>query len=269
MQTAVSFLLVDNNITPLLEESYISAEMQLLYSTAQAYWATFGGVLHLCRDAVVVFYSPSLLGHFWRSLTSLQRCSCCILQPKPIGPLLEESYISAEMQLLYSTAQAYWATFGGVLHLCRDAVVVFYSPSLLGHFWRSLTSLQRCSCCILQPKPIGPLLEEAYISAEMQLLYSTAQAYWATFGGVLHLCKDAVGVFYSPIRLWHFWRRLSSLQRCSWCILLPYPTGPLLEESFISAKMQLVYSTALSDWATFGGIFHLCRDAVVVFYRAF
>ena len=126
-----------------------------MYSTAPAYWAFVGGVLLLSRDAVGVFYSRSLLGPHWRSLTSQKRCGWCIIQPQLTGPSLEEFYLSEEMRLVYYTAPAYWALFGGVLRLSRDAVGVFYSSSLLGLRWRSLTPQQRCSLCILQPQPTG------------------------------------------------------------------------------------------------------------------
>ena len=117
----------------------------------------YGKVLLLRRDAVGVFYSPSRLGFSFG-----------------------ESYISAEMQSVYSTALADWTTR-----------------------WGSLTPLQRCSRCILPPQPTGLLV-----------------------GGVLLLCRDAVGVFYSLSRL-----------------------GYSLGESYSSAEMQSVYSTALVDWA--------------------
>ena len=187
-----------------LKKSYSTAEKQLVYSAAPANWATH-----------------------WRSLTPLQRSSWCILQPQPIGPLIE-----------------------GVLLLCREAFGVFCSPSQLGHslkesyssavkqlvysaapanwatHWRSLTPLQWSSWCILQPQPIGPLID-----------------------GVLLLCREAVGVFCSPSQLGHslkesyssaekqlvysaapanwatHWRSLTPLQRSSWCILQPQLTG--------------------------------------------
>ena len=95
-----------------------------------------------------------------------------------------------------------------------------------GHSWRSLTLLQRSSCYILQSQPAGPLI-----------------------GGFLPFCREAVGVFYSPNPLGHSlersypsaekqlvhsttptnlasrWRILTLLQRSSWCILRPQPTG--------------------------------------------
>ena len=132
------------NWTTLLEEPYLFAEMQSVYSTALANWTTrrlVGGALPLCRDAVSLFYSPCQLDHqetCGGSLTSLQRCSQSILQPQPIGPpedLWGESYLSAEMQSVYSTAPANWATrrlVGRVLPLCKDAVSLFYHPSQLG-----------------------------------------------------------------------------------------------------------------------------------------
>ena len=70
------------------------------------------------------------------------------------------------------------------------------------------------------------------------VMYSTAPANWATghlLGwGVLHLSRDAVGVFYSPNQLSHK--------------MLVEVAGV-----YTSAEMQLVYlvySTALTNWAT-------------------
>ena len=230
--------------------SYPPAEMQSAYSAAQIDWATghsLGRVLPLCRDAVGVFYSPNRLGHrtlVWEGLTPLQRCSRRILQPKSTGPqdtCLGGSYPPAEMQSAYSTAQIDWATghsFRRVLPLCRDAVGVFYSANRLGHrtlVREGLTPLQRCSRRILHPNSTGPQdtrLGGSYPSAEMQSAYSTAQIDWATghsFGRVLPLCRDAVGVFYSPNRLGHrilVWEGLTPLQRCSRRILQPKSTGP-------------------------------------------
>ena len=153
---------------------------------------------------------------------------------------------------------------GGVLPLCRDAVGVFCSLSRLGQHdtcWGSLTPLQRCSRCILQSQPIGPTrhsLGESYPSAEMQSVYSAVSADWANttlVGGVLPLCRDAVGVFCSLSRLGQHdthWGSLTPLQRCSRCILQSQPIGPTghsLGESYPSAEMQSVYSTAPADLA--------------------
>ena len=78
--------------------------------------------------------------------------------------------------------------------------------------------------------------------SEMQSVYSTAPSDWATghslqdtrWGWDLPLFRDAVGVFYCPIRLGYrtlvVGVGLTPFQRCSRCILL--------------------YSTAPSDWAT-------------------
>ena len=174
---------------------------------------TLEEVLPLDRDADGVFYTPSRLGYpdtRWGSLTLLQGCSQCILQPETNGPpgtcwesftlrqrckrcilqsqptglpghSLGESYPSAEMQSVYSAARAEWAT--------------------------------------------GHLLGEFYPSTEMQTVYSAVTADWATrtlVGGVLPFCRDAVSVFCSHIRLGHpdtRWGSLTLLQRCSHCIL--------------------------------------------------
>ena len=108
-----------------LEESLLSAEMHSLYFTALADWAVIsrtlaGGVLPLCRDAITVLYRTSKLG--------------CHIQDARWG---EASYLSAEIQSLYSTALANWGFIyrtlaEGVLPLRRDAVNVLYSPSQLG-----------------------------------------------------------------------------------------------------------------------------------------
>ena len=128
------------------------------------------GVLLFWRDAVGAFYSLSQLGHS-----------------------LGESYTSAEMHSVNSTASVDWATR-----------------------WGSLTRRQRCSRCILQPQPTGTLT-----------------------GGVLLICKGAVGVIYSLSRLGHS-----------------------LGKSYSLAEMQLVYSTALVDWATrWGSLTHLKRGS--------
>ena len=94
-------------------------------------------------------------------LSSLQWCRWCVLQLLQTGP-----------------QDTHW---GSVLPLCKDAVGIFYSLSWLGYrtlIWECLTSLQRCSWCILQSS---------------WLCHRTLIG-----GSVLPLCKDAVGVFYSP-----------------------------------------------------------------------
>ena len=124
----------------------------------------------------------------WWSLTPLHRCSRCILQPSWLG---------------------YRTFVGGVLPFCRDAVGVFYSLAdwATGHLLVESYPLQRCSRCILQPGWLG---------------------YRTLVGGVLPLCRDTVGVFYSP---------------ADWA------TGHLLVESYPSVVMQSVYSTNPAEWA--------------------
>ena len=159
--------------------------MQLVYSTASANLTNrtlVEGVLLLSRYVVGIFYCLSQLDHqdtCWGSLSPQQRCSLYILQPQPTWPpghLLTESYSSAEMQLVYSTASANLTTrtlVEGVLVLSRDVVGIFYSLSQLDHqdtCWRSLTPQQGCSWYILQPQPTWPpghLSRESYSSAEM------------------------------------------------------------------------------------------------------
>ena len=91
--------------------------------------------------------------------TGASPSNCFVSYP---GHSLEESYPSAKMQSVYSTPTTECATMkvvGGVLPLCRDAVVVYYTHNRLRHHetrWGSLTPLQRCSCCILHPQPFAP-----------------------------------------------------------------------------------------------------------------
>ena len=92
-------------------------------------------------------------------------------------------------------------SLGSVLHFCREAVGVFYSPSWLSHSLGVPTSLQRCSRCILQPQPTrlhvgGPTPLQRCSRCILQ-----SQLTEQLVGGVLPLCRDAVGVFYCPSRL--------------------------------------------------------------------
>ena len=182
--------------TPVRGWSNSSAERQSVYSVTQA--------------------GLGYRGTRWGSLTPLQRCSQCILQPKPTGlpeHSLGESYPFAEMQSVYSATQADWATgalVGGVLPLCRDAVSVFCNPSRLGYRstrWGSLTLCRDAVSVFCNPSRLGyrgTCWGESYPFAEMQSVYSATQAHWATgalFGGVLPLCRDAVVVFCNPSRL--------------------------------------------------------------------
>ena len=88
-------------------------------------------------------------------------------------------------------------------------------------------------------------------------------------GGALPLCRDTVGVFYSPSRLGQpCWGSLTPLQICSQYILQPRPIWPvLLGEPYPSSEMQSVYSTAPADLAGLvGGALPICRYASGVFY---
>ena len=77
-------------------------------------------------------------------------------------------------------------------------------------------------------------VEEGYSSAEIQSVYSTAPADWAT--------EHLFGGGGSP----------TSLQGFSRCILLPKLTGAQdirwRGKSYPSAEIQSVYSTAPADW---------------------
>ena len=134
-----------------------------LFSVIYTRWKE---VLPFWRGAVGVFYKPRRLSHrafiFW-----------------------DGSYPSAEIQSVYSTAPADWASghsLGEVFLLCRDTVGVFNNLSRPGRralIGRGLTLLQRCSRCILQPQPSGP-----------------QETRWE---GVIPLCRSAVGVYFSPL----------------------------------------------------------------------
>ena len=155
----------------------------------------------------------------------------------------------------------------------QDSQHQIVSCHILDTRWWSVTHLQRCSQCILQLQSTGPLVRGvlplcrdavsvfynsnrldhlygvSYPSAEMQSVYSTTPIDWTTctgsltplqrcsqcilqlqstgplVRGVLPLCRDAVSVFYNSNRLDH-----------------------LYGESYPSAEMQSVYSTAPADW---------------------
>ena len=100
---------------------------------------------------------------------------------------------------------------GGVLSLFRDAVGVFYCLSCLGYheiYWGSLNRLQRT-----------------------QSVYHTAPANWDTMkfiGGVVTVCRDAVGELYCPSWLGYHeihWGSLNPLERHSRWIILPQLSG--------------------------------------------
>ena len=120
-----------------------------------------------------------------------------------------------------------------------------------------LTPLQRYSRCILQPQATWPLVQwlggcltplQRYSRCILQPQATWPLVQWV--GGVLPLCRDIVGVFYSPRRRGHSFSGwvgcLTPLQRYSRCILQPQATWPLVQ------------------WV--GGALPLCRDIVGVFY---
>ena len=110
-----------------------------------------------------------------RGLSRLQRCSRCILELQPTGLLL--GYPSAEMQSVYSTVPADWATghwLGESYSSAKMQSVYSIAPANWATRWESLNPLQRWTRCILQPQPTRP----------------QDTPLWS-----LTLCRDAVGVF--------------------------------------------------------------------------
>ena len=118
-------------------------------------------------------------------LNPLQRCSWCIIQ--------------------LSSRLGHRTLVWEELPLCRDAVGVFYSPSRQNHrtlVEEVLNPLQRCSWFIIQ--------------------LSSRLGHRTLVWEELPLCRDAVGVFYSPSRQNHrtlVEGVLNPLQRCSWFII--------------------------------------------------
>ena len=110
-----------------LEKSHLSAEMQSVYSTTLADWAS-----------------------------------------------LEESYPSEEIQSVYSITPADWASLGEVLLLCSVAVSIFY-------------------CTRSHVGGVLPLCRDS-----VYVFYSLSRLVHS-LGEVLPLSRDVVGVFYSPI----------------------------------------------------------------------
>ena len=169
-------------------ESYLSVEMQSVYSTAPA------------------------------------DCVNHILDTR-----LESLFPSAKMQSVYSTVSADWArhSLGESFPICRYAVSVFYSLSQYGQelIGEVFSHLQRYSQCILQPQPTGPdtRWESLFPSVDMQSVYSTASVNMArhSLGKSFPICRDTASVFYSICRL------------SQTLVLLPF------------AEMQSVYSKAL------------------------
>ena len=102
-----------------------------------------------------------------------------------------------------------------VLPICRDTVGVFKSPSNQGQrtliAGKCLTHMPRCSRCIQQPQQSGP--NDTHCG-----------------GRVLPICRDTVGVFSSHSnqgQTTHIaGKGLTLMQKCSWCIQQPQPSGP-------------------------------------------
>ena len=91
------------------------------------------------------------------SITGTSPLDCLVSYP---GHWLRESYPSAEVQFYSPSRLGCRALFGEVLHICRSAIGVFYCPSRLGH--RTQVGV---GC---------------YTSAEVQSVYSTTEADWAS-----------------------------------------------------------------------------------------
>ena len=88
-----------------------------------------------------------------------------------------------------------------------------------------------------------------------------------------HYWNLTIRLFTGHSLRWWWWWGLTPLQRSSWCILQPQPTGPQdtrWGKSYPSAEKQSVYYTAPADWATghllVEGVLPLSREAVGVFY---
>ena len=112
-----------------------------------------------------------------------------------------------------------------------DCLVSYRGYSLVG----DLTPLQRSSRCILQHHPIEPLvgkdLTPLQRSSQCILQPSPQPTGPLVVGGVLPLCREAVGVFYSTLSVdWANRCRgsFTPLQRSSRCILQPHPIEPLV-----------------------------------------
>ena len=128
--------------------SYPSTEKKCVYSTTPADWATrWWSLIPLQR--FIIYMSMSILRLFSvisrtlvvEGVTPLQRCSVCTQQLQPIGQLV-----------------------GGVLFLFRDSL----------YTWAWVSS----DCLVSYP---GHSLERgSYPSTEMQSVYSTTPANWAT-----------------------------------------------------------------------------------------
>ena len=78
--------------------------------------------------------------------------------------------------------------------------------------WESLTLLLRCSWCILQPQPTGPL---SFVVIQNSIMTSLSDCFVSYPG---HSLRE----------------RVSLLEKCVWCLLPLQPTGPL---SFVVRRL--------------------------------
>ena len=121
------------------------------------------GILLLCRDAAGASWSHNREGH---------------------KTLFEGSYQSAEMQSVYSSSTADWATDHslGESYSSAEMQSVYYTAQadrVTGHLLgKSYPSAEMQSVCstTLGVWTTGHSLEESYPSAEMQSVYSTVPA---------------------------------------------------------------------------------------------
>ena len=292
-----------------------------------------GGVLPLRKDAVIVFYSRSRLGNpgesslgesypsvemqfvslclqpqptgsCWRSFTSQERCSYCILQPQPTWQ--SRRLVGRVLPLCWDAvcvlcSPSLPALVGGVLPLRKDAVIVFYSRSRLGNpgdsLGESYPSVENAVCVLCSPSlpalvggvlPLrkdavivfysrsrrgnpGDSLGESYPSVEMQFVSSAAPAYrllLAEFylSGKMQLLyfTAAADLAIQETR----WASLTPLLRCSLCLMQPQPTGSCWR-SFTSQERCsyciLQPQPTRQSRRLVGGVLPLCWDAVCVF----
>ena len=210
----------------------------LFYSPSRlGHWTLFGGVLLFCRDAVGLFYSPSRLGHwtlFGRVLLFCRGLFCSLNRLSYPGHFLAKWVLTLcrdAIGIFQSPSRLGHRTLvEGVLLLCRDAVGLFYSLNRLGHWTLVEGVLLFCENAVglfysrsRSRKATGHWLGEYYSSTETQSLYSPAPANRAT-----RKLDGEVG--------------LTSLQRCSRCILQPLGCIDL------NTCLYLLRSKSLQKW---------------------
>ena len=121
------------------------------------------GVLPFCRDAVYVFCSPSPLSRV-KTLATIATCLSLLAHHTGDSSKCGRYFCGI---LFNKVLRLFWICFisrthvGGVLHLCREAVNVFCSPSRLGktHHWGVrgrdwfmpfTRALAQCECKLFQ-----------------------------------------------------------------------------------------------------------------------